>query len=342
MEDVSYIKQGDNLVMVIDNRTLTVTGSHRNYDLIVEALKNKDFDSIVELYDVGESIRHFAGGRVDVIDDEVYYDGQPLHNTLTDRLLDLMDEGFEVDPLVKFLENLMQNPSKRAVDELYLFLETNKMPITPDGHFLAYKNVRGNYTDIHSGTFDNRVGTVNEVPRNTVDEDRNRTCSTGLHFCSLAYLESFPGEHTMILKINPRDVVSIPSDYNNTKGRTCRYEVVGEHEGQDRYEREAFNTPVVNVGHSVESDDDDRAVVMFNLEDGLVEREFDNVERAADYMLVPKSYITRVLRGERRSTAGYGWAYADDYEDPADAFDFVEFDEDESDYNDDQSTKYWW
>jgi len=33
----------------------------------------------------------------------------------------------------------------------------------------------------------------------------------------------------MIVKINPKDVVAIPADYNNTKGRTCRYEVVAEY-----------------------------------------------------------------------------------------------------------------
>ena len=32
----------------------------------------------------------------------------------------------------------------------------------------------------------------------------------------------------MILKINPRDVVSIPADYGDTKGRCCRYQVIGE------------------------------------------------------------------------------------------------------------------
>jgi hypothetical protein len=32
----------------------------------------------------------------------------------------------------------------------------------------------------------------------------------------------------MILKINPRDVVSIPNDYGYSKGRACRYEIVGE------------------------------------------------------------------------------------------------------------------
>ena len=43
-------------------------------------------------------------------------------------------------------------------------------------------------------------------------------------------MPSFGGSdsRTMILKINPADVVSIPTDYNNSKGRTCRYEVIGE------------------------------------------------------------------------------------------------------------------
>jgi hypothetical protein len=126
----------------------------------------------------------------------------------------------------------MENPSKRAVDELYDFLEAGELPITEDGHFLAFKNVRETYMDIHSGTFRNMVGDICEMKRNQVDEDKDRTCSYGLHFCSIAYLPNFldsNGGKTMIVKINPKDVVAIPSDYNNTKGRTCRYEVVGEY-----------------------------------------------------------------------------------------------------------------
>ena len=98
--------------------------------------------------------------------------------------------------------------------------------------FLAFKNVRNDYRDIHSGNFDNSIGQVCEMPRNGVDEDKDRTCSAGLHFCSIEYLPHFSdsnGGHTMIVKINPRDVVAIPADYNNTKGRTCKYEVVAEY-----------------------------------------------------------------------------------------------------------------
>ena len=37
----------------------------------------------------------------------------------------------------------------------------------------------------------------------------------------------------MICKINPRDVVSVPSDYDNAKMRDCRYEVIGELDEND-------------------------------------------------------------------------------------------------------------
>ena len=67
-----------------------------------------------------------------------------------------------------------------------------------------------------------------EMERNRVDDDKDNTCSKGLHFCSLDYLNHFGGERIVILKINPRDVVSIPNDYNDSKGRACRYEIVDE------------------------------------------------------------------------------------------------------------------
>ena len=66
------------------------------------------------------------------------------------------------------------------------------------------------------------------MARNKVNEDKDQTCSHGLHFCGRGYLGSYPGSRTVILEINPADVVSIPSDYNNHKGRCCKYTVIGE------------------------------------------------------------------------------------------------------------------
>ena len=151
-----------------------------------------------------------------------------MHGAIVNRMVQMLQEEFPIEPLVLFMENMMQNPSYRAVNELYGFLEKNNLPITPDGHFLAYKKVREDYKDVYSGKFDNSVGQVVEMERNQVNDDKNQTCSAGLHFCSQGYLGHFGGERVMILKINPRDVVSIPTDYDNSKGRACRYEVIGE------------------------------------------------------------------------------------------------------------------
>ena len=95
------------------------------------------------------------------------------------------------------------------------------------------------------------------MERYDVDDNRDNTCSTGLHFCSKDYLNSFGGARTVIVKINPRDVVSIPSDYNQTKGRACRYEVVGEID-QDKADQaftrsvqtNAHRPQVMKTGHS--------------------------------------------------------------------------------------------
>jgi hypothetical protein len=155
--------------------------------------------------------------------------------------------------MASFMENLMSNSSKRAVDELYGFLEKNNLPITPDGHFLAYKRVRDNYFDVHSGTMDNSVGKIVEMERNEVDDNKDRTCSAGLHFCSHSYLGHFGGDRVVIVKINPRDVVSIPSDYNDSKGRACRYEVIGE-VGNNPDDGTEFTKPVQRNANSVTTD----------------------------------------------------------------------------------------
>jgi len=90
------------------------------------------------------------------------------------------------------------------------------------------------------------------MTRNEVNDDKNQTCSAGLHFCSQDYLNHFGGSRIMILKINPRDVVSIPTDYKNSKGRCCRYEVIGEL-GVDP--EEAFTAPVQDAANDAQDGD---------------------------------------------------------------------------------------
>lgn len=223
-----FILQGTNIIVVIDNQSFTINKSHIAYEKILNAIKAQDWDTVRDNITPKKVILNYGSGNIAIKGDELTWKGTVMHNSLTKRMVQMFQEGFPIEPLVLFMENLMQNPSKRAVDELYGFLEKGNLPITPDGHFLAYKKVREDYLDVHSGTISNHVGATPEMERNQVDDDRNRTCSSGLHFCSREYLANFGGSRTMILKINPRDVVSIPSDYNDSKGRCCRYEVIGE------------------------------------------------------------------------------------------------------------------
>lgn len=178
----------------------------------------------------------------------VLYKGEPVEPIISQRMVAMLDENQPMQYMVKFLDNLMQNPSYRATQNLYPFIEFGNNPITPDGCFLAYKAVRENFFDIHSGKFDNSIGAKPSMPRNRVDENPNRTCSNGLHVCSFDYLPHFShaNGHVMVVKVNPRDVVAIPADYNNTKMRVSEYEVVGEY--KDYYAEHpecAFNTAVV-------------------------------------------------------------------------------------------------
>jgi hypothetical protein len=223
-----YLIQGDNVVVVIDNKPHTINKTHITYSKVVDAIKAGDWDAVKDAIEPKKVVLNYGKGNVSIQGETLFWKGKELHTSLAVKMIEMLREGFPIEPMVHFMENLYANPSHRAVTELYSFLEKGQLPITPDGHFLAYKKVRADYKDCHSGTMDNSIGQVVEMERHEVDDNKDRTCSSGLHFCSKDYLNHFGGERVVIVKINPRDVVSIPSDYNDTKGRACRYEVVGE------------------------------------------------------------------------------------------------------------------
>lgn len=244
------------VTLMVDDTTRTITEGQPNYLQIREAIKIKDMVLVEKLINVATSVKQYMADKISIDNGQVFYGNDQVKGAVVDRIVEMMAEGFDHEPMVKFLENLMQNPSKRAVDELYGFLEDTALPITEDGHFLAYKKVRQDYKDFYTGTMDNSVGQVLEMPRNGVDEDKNRTCSAGLHFCSLSYLKHYHGNEgrVVIVKINPRDVVAIPSDYNNAKGRACRYEIIGEHTSELE---EAFKKPVYSNKYYEEDDNEE-------------------------------------------------------------------------------------
>ena len=233
---VPFMFVDGNLTLVLNNKSYQVLPDHINYKMILEALPTATSDELLEIVDIEKAVASFSDGLVEIKNGQVTYEGEAVHGSISKRILEFMSKGLPFQPLVIFLKNLMENPSMQSQKELYDFLEHESLPITEDGHFLAYKAVRSDYMDKYRGTFDNHVGNVCQMTRSKVDDDRSRGCSNGLHAGALNYVAGYgsveSNDKIVIVKINPKDVVSVPSDCNYEKLRTCRYEVVGEYQGE--------------------------------------------------------------------------------------------------------------
>lgn len=220
------------VVVNIDGTPVIISKSSPNYGSIRQAIIDDDAERVLSLtnldsYDIAVEEYTADYGDVEFKDGKVYYKGEELHNELTRRMAQMAEEGFPVTSYINFLEKLMQNPSYNSRQQLYLFLEDHKLPISEDGDILAYKGVTDDYMDCHTRSFDNSVGNTHEMPRSEVDDNTNNGCSKGFHAGSEAYATGF-GSRTVIVKINPKDCVSVPHR-ETAKLRCCKYTVVAEY-----------------------------------------------------------------------------------------------------------------
>lgn len=249
---MKYIVNAKAIVLFLDNKSVRVEKTDPRYAKVI-----KFFDLPLdeqEDYVAGqltpaaiklESIHGQDG--FEVVEDSVFYKGEELPPALATKIRSIVREGLPVTHFEKFWENLSLNPSATSVSELLDFLEYKELPITEDGHFLAYKGVSGDLYSIHgnsktkvlngivdgSGRIYNGVGAEIEVSRREVDDNRAHHCSYGLHVGSLEYASSFGSSGVLlVVKVNPKDVVSVPSDYDCQKCRVSAYKVVSKYEGE--------------------------------------------------------------------------------------------------------------
>jgi len=233
------------ITVVVDNKPFTIKAGNTNFNAVKDELKkgdDLDMERLKQLLDVQAAVQTYVHGAVSVENGIVKHNGSELHGVVVEKILSFMRDGLDHRPLVAFLERLLANPSRRAIEELYTFLEHKNMPITPEGHFIAYKGVGADFYSITGGdnskvlqgtTNDrgqilNAVGETIEVTRNYVDDDARRGCSAGLHAGSYEYAENFANGHLMLVQIDPADVVSVPTDCSCQKLRTSKYKVVDE------------------------------------------------------------------------------------------------------------------
>jgi hypothetical protein len=222
------------IFLLLDGKEYSINAGNSSFSKALEAYNNKDWESFVNIVNPELRLKSLYASYegIEVKDGNLYVFGDPIHSTIAKRVISFLEHGLDCVHLFKFILKLNMNPSKRAVDELYTFLEHRALPVTDNGNFLAYKAVRADYTDKYTGKFLNTIDSVLEMPRNKVDDNKENGCSYGFHAGSVDYAKDFMNRdgHLMLVEINPADVVSIPTDCQFQKLRTCKYKVVGEYE----------------------------------------------------------------------------------------------------------------
>lgn len=240
---IPHLKTSSTLTLTLSTGTpITVTTTHCNFPEILEIVQNSQPSQETDDY-IKDLMKPVNALRKAIQLDEATFEiteygelickveGFPyqLDSSLASHIVTLYKQNGDINPLLKFVLKLSRNPRKEVAQELWKFISVCGLTLTEEGNFLAYKNVNTDFTSAYDNKTDNSPGRVLSMPRQAVEYDPNKTCSSGLHFAAWGYLSSYAsGRKTVLLSISPEDVVSIPTDYNNMKGRACRYKVLRE------------------------------------------------------------------------------------------------------------------
>lgn len=243
---MKYAINTEAIILFINGKNIRVEKTDKRYPKIIQVFQlpkeeqEAEVEAILNKVVKADKVIEETEG-FDIQGEEIFYKGEKLPKAFSDKVLSIISDGLPLEHFEKFWANLEQNPSAQSVKELTEFLDYKELPITEDGCFLAYKGVGYDYYSVHgntntkviqgevnsSGQIFNGVGSVIEVRRRDVDDDREKHCSFGLHAGSLNYARGFASK-LIVVKINPADVVSVPSDCDCQKVRVCKYEVVAD------------------------------------------------------------------------------------------------------------------
>lgn len=254
MTAIPFTITNDTITVTYKGEPHTVRKGAANFLVLKKALLEESWDEVPKFLEQKTALTTWAKGRFTVAGDTFSYDGQEIPTSINERIVKMAARGEDPSPLFKFWERLAKNPSWRSVQQLYTFLVHEGIPLTLDGCFLAYKSVRRNYLDHHSGTVENRPGKVIEMPRNQISDDPKEACHVGFHVGALSYAQSFGSDDRIILvcKVDPENVVCVPYDESQRKMRVCKYFVVGHYGAQ---------LPDTTIGHEdlpPENEDEDQ------------------------------------------------------------------------------------
>lgn len=221
----------------LEGETFTIKAGDPNFRAACDAIIRQDWEAVKRLVSKGLSLFVWLKDFTDwsYRDNTICYKGERLPTSLHRRMLDLEQRGQSPVNLAKFWALLQENPSWRSVQQTYDFLAHTDISIDDEGYILAYKGIKSDWFDCHTGkTHKNTVGAVIREPRNKISDDPTVACHFGLHAGDISYARGHARGRVVIVRIHPRDVVSIPKDESCRKMRCCEYTVVGVHNENQR------------------------------------------------------------------------------------------------------------
>jgi hypothetical protein len=245
---LTHIKDARNhWTVVIDSQSYLFDHTHPEYEGLVECIKTGDAEAFTELLEVGTVIENWSEGDFQFRDGYLYYEDEQVASQPTDRIIQLIKNGWDHKPMLAYLDRLYQNVSNRAVVESYNWCSHKGLPITPDGYLVGYKGVAvysgagtldkmgrpledGDLVDKWTGnSFRNNVADECGMNRRKVSDNCNLGCAAGLHVGTYEYAESWAGHggKVILVRFDPADIVSVPTDCEFAKMRVSKYTVIG-------------------------------------------------------------------------------------------------------------------
>ena len=168
---------------------------------------------------IGKALQEEFGARVTFDLHHFYLDGIPETGLLAEHVRDQVLSGnTDWMRLARFLVRLQDNPSKRAKEAIWEWVEKHGVTITEDGRMVGYKGLvwgtdavtgeRNIPVSYHSGPNNfidgalygqagvsyqvpHRLGSVISKRRADVDDNTSLACSTGLHVGAYSYAKTF-------------------------------------------------------------------------------------------------------------------------------------------------------
>lgn len=228
-----YTLTQESLMVIIDGESLTALAGTPEYSKCRTALFEGDYDTIRQTLSKGQTVETWSSGILEYKQGSLWYGDVMMPACIYDKIVEAVEAKEDPTYLANFFKRLSRNPSYRVQNELFSFLSASNTAISSDGYVLAYKSVQDDWWDQHTGcTHRYEIGSVITMPRYKVEDDPRTACASGLHAGSLDYVkQTYRNGRTIVVGIDPEDVVSVPYDYDSQKLRACRLYVLREFDG---------------------------------------------------------------------------------------------------------------